>query len=295
MSVASDLVAPGHVWTAWSFDPPVIAGLVVLSALYARGVARMWKRAGVGRGVSIGQASCFAGGVFATAIALMSPIDRLGETLFAVHMLQHLVLMLVAAPLFAASAPILPTLLALGRHVQSFARRIERSRPGIMIGRTLKNPAVVFVLATIALWAWHLPGPYRTALENPWVHALEHASFVGTSMLFWWIVLTPAGRKVIDEGAAIFFVFVSGMPAAALGALLTFATVRLYPIHRAGVTLWGTTLLHDQQMAGLIMWIPAGVVYLGTAAILFLRWISASDANEMETEKGRKLGWLGEP
>ncbi|MFN2593323.1 MAG: cytochrome c oxidase assembly protein [Actinomycetota bacterium] len=294
MSLASDLVVPGQVAIAWSFDPPVLVALIVISALYAWGVARIWHRAGVGRGVSVNRVGCFAGGIVATFIALVSPIDRLGETLFSAHMVQHLILMLVAAPLFAASSPLLPTLLALGPRVQTFARRIERSRIGSFIARSVKAPAVVFVLSTLALWGWHMPGPYRAALENPWIHALEHASFVGTSMLFWWLILTPAGRKLIDRGAAIFFVFVSGMPAAALGALLTFATVKLYPIHEAGVRLWHTTLLHDQQMAGLIMWIPAGVLYIGTAAALFLRWMAAEASGGSEDDKERKLGWLGE-
>lgn len=293
MWAASGLVAPDRVGAAWSFDPPIVVGLAVVTLLYARGVARLW-RGGRGRGVSVQQAGCFAGAILATAIALISPIDRLGETLFAAHMVQHLILMLVAAPLFAVSRPMLPTVLALGRHFQGWSRKIERSAFGVGVARTLKSPAVVFVLSTIALWAWHLPGPYQAALGNPWLHALEHASFITTSMLFWWLVLTPAGREIIDRGAAIFFVFVSGMPAAALGALLTFASMKLYPVHEAGVRLWHTTLLHDQQMAGLIMWIPAGVVYLGTAAILFLRWLAAEERGALDTDDGRNLGWLGE-
>ncbi|MDQ3879081.1 MAG: cytochrome c oxidase assembly protein, partial [Actinomycetota bacterium] len=214
-------------------------------------------------------------------------------TLFAAHMVQHLVLMLVAAPLFSASRPLLPAVVALGHRFGSVARRIERSRFGAGIARALRSPVVVFVLSTIALWGWHLPGLYRAALEDPWIHALEHASFIGTSMLFWWLVLTTGGRKALSDGAAVLFVFVSGMPAAALGALLTFATVTLYPIHRSGARLWHTTLLHDQQMAGIIMWVPAGVVYIGTAAVLFLRWIAREERRE-ETDATRKLGWLVE-
>lgn len=293
MSLAAGLVAPGHVGGAWTWDPPVLAGLAVVSVLYGRGVARIWNRAGVARGVTVDNVCCFAGGLVATAVALISPIDRLGETLFSAHMVQHLILMLVAAPLFAAGSPLLPTLLALGPRVQAFARRVERSHLGSAVARALQTPAVVFVLSTVALWAWHLPGPYQAALEDPWLHAFEHLSFVGTAMLFWRLILTPAGRKVINDGAAVLFVFVSGMPAAALGALLTFATVRLYPVHQEGVRLWHTTLLHDQQVAGLIMWVPAGVIYIGTAAVLFLRWLSAEEARS-RGDGSRKLGWLGE-
>jgi cytochrome c oxidase assembly factor CtaG len=144
--------------------------------------------------------------------------------------------------------------------------------------RTLSRPVPVLVLHVTALYLWHLPVLYQAALNDDRLHALEHASFFGTAWLFWWLIVDEKGRRKLGDGAAVLFVFLAGLASGALGALLTFAPTALYPIQALGARAWGLTPLTDQQLAGLIMWVPAGVVYVLTAAVLFLRWMSVMDS-----------------
>jgi len=123
------------------------------------------------------------------------------------------------------------------------------------------------------LWAWHLPGPYQAALASDAVHAAEHASFLGTAVLFWWVVLSRPGRRRLAPGFAVLYLFAAALQGSALGALLTLAPAPLYPLQAAAAQVWGPGPLADQQLAGLIMWVPADLVYLGAAGALFMGWL----------------------
>lgn len=136
---------------------------------------------------------------------------------------------------------------------------------------------VVVAAQTVALWFWHFPRPYQAALANPALHALEHASFLGTAVCFWWVVLHPTGRRTLGFGAAIVYIGITLCESGALGALLMFSARAWYPMHAAGERLWGMTPLDDQRLAGLIMWIPASAVYVTAAAMLFLEWMRTDE------------------
>jgi cytochrome c oxidase assembly factor CtaG len=136
----------------------------------------------------------------------------------------------------------------------------------------LTVPAVVWGLHSAVLWIWHLPKPYQTALENEMLHVVEHASFVVVAILFWGLVLGRHSR--LSYGARIPLVFTTALQSAALGAILTFASTPLYPAHGDGPESWDLSPLADQQLAGAIMWIPMGAVYLVTMGVLFLRWFA---------------------
>ncbi len=241
---------------------------------YGAGVRSLWKRGGVGRGVSVMQAVSFAAGIASLLVIFSSPLDEMADALFSAHMVQHLVLILVAAPLCVAGAPLLPMLMALSpagrRAVGRWWHRRTMGRAAIHLGM---SPSVVFTAHMVALWFWHFPAPYQAALRNPALHALEHLSFFGTALLFWWVVATPVGRSRAKEGVGILMVAGTLMQSGVLGALLMFATTPWYPAHASGVRAWGMTLLEDQQLAGMIMWIPASLVYVAAAAWLFLRWM----------------------
>lgn len=271
-------LAPESVWTHWGGGLVELLLIAVPAAWYAIGVRALWRQAGTGRGVTRLQAASFAAGMLALFIALASPIDALAEALFSVHMLQHLLLILVAAPLCVLGAPLLPMLWALPRSARRrggdwWHRRAVLRR----VVYVATAPGMVFVLHTVALWFWHFPGPYQTALRDPFVHALEHLSFFGTALLFWWVVAQPAGRRRVSYPAAILLIGGTLMQSGALGAVLMFAHSPWYPAHGAGARAWGVTLLGDQQLAGLIMWIPAGFIYVGAAALLFLEWMRADE------------------
>lgn len=271
------IVSPARLWSYWSFDPPIVAGIVLLSAAYIVGLRRLWSR-GRGRGVTVWQSLCFAAGLVTLIVALVSPLDRLSHDLFAAHMVQHLLLVLVAAPLLVAGSVRTVLGLALPVSARRTVRTWERHRWSRAVTAPVTRPVPILVLHVTAIYSWHLPLLYQAALRSDAVHALEHLSFFGTAWLFWWLIIDSQGRAKLGDGGAVLFVFLGGLASGALGALLTFAPRALYPLQALGAGAWGLTPLQDQQLAGLIMWVPAGVFYVLTAAVLFLRWMSHMDA-----------------
>jgi putative membrane protein len=243
----------------WSWPPAALATLALAAVLYAYGVTRVWRVAGTGRGVSRREVAYYAAGLVALFLALCSPLDALGEQLFSAHMVQHLVLMLVAAPLLVFGAPQVAYAWAAPRRW----RRLVRV-PAV-------GPVGVVVVNIVAMWFWHLAGPYQAALSNEAVHATEHATFLAASALLWWGV-----RRWNGPTAAIVLTLTL-MQSGALGALLQFASTPWYPAHAAGAVAWGLTPLEDQQLAGLIMSVPAGVVYVGAAIAALYLWLAKTD------------------
>lgn len=271
------LVTPQDLWRSWSFDPAIVTGIALLAVAYAVGVRRLWSR-GRGRGITLSQAACFAAGIGVLVLALVSPLDRLSASLFSAHMIQHLLLILVAAPLLVAGAAGTAIGLALPLPARRTVRAWEHHGWTRAATGVLTRPVPVLLLHITALYLWHLPVLYQAALGNDTIHALEHGCFFGTAWLFWWLVIDEKGRRKLGNGPAVLFVFLAGLASGALGALLTFAPTALYPLQALGARGWGLTPLQDQQLAGLIMWVPAGVVYVLTAAVLFLKWMSEMDA-----------------
>ena len=275
------VVAPHDALSSWSAPPFEIALLLLTSAWYGFGVRSLWQHAGRGRGISPAQAGAFAGGVLVLFFALLSPLDAMSEALFSAHMVQHLLLLVVAAPLFVIGAPILPGMWALPLTTRKSVGKWWRKNPAVRsIIHRLTSPSSAFVLQSAALWFWHLPATYQLALRNPAVHAVEHLSFIAAAVLFWWTLIQPVGRRRVSIGGGILMIGGTLAQGAALGALLTFSTTVWYPAHTDGALLWGLSPLKDQQLAGLIMWVPAGLAYLGAAAVLFVRGMNA-DARQL--------------
>jgi cytochrome c oxidase assembly factor CtaG len=255
---------PHDLWSAWAFEPAVVAGLVAGAALYARGVRTLWRAAGPGRGIRRWRVACFAGGLAAVALALLSPIDTVGTALFSVHMVQHLLLIVVAAPLLVlgdGGTGILWSLSLDGRRGVGAWWRRQRALPALW--HRLRRPLVALALHLSALWLWHVPAAYDAALSNEAVHVAEHACFFLTALLFWYPVADPHRRARLGVGPATLYLFVAGLQGTLLGALITFARHPWYAAHYGTTVAWGLTPLEDQQIAGLVMWIPAGFVYLG--------------------------------
>jgi putative membrane protein len=254
---------PHDLWTAWTFAPTVIVGLVVACALYARGVRALWRAAGTGRGLPIWRTGCFGGGVAALALALLSPIDRVATALFAVHMIQHMLLVVVAAPLLVLGDVGTAALWALdidARRAVGAWWRAQRVLSGIW--HVLRRPVVAFTLHVAALWLWHVPALYDAALRHESVHVAEHASFLLTALLFWYPIADAHPRRRCGVGVATLYLFAAGLQCTLLGALITMSRRPWYFGHYATTAAWGLTPLEDQQLAGLVMWIPAGLVYL---------------------------------
>ncbi|MFL5577403.1 MAG: cytochrome c oxidase assembly protein [Gemmatimonadaceae bacterium] len=264
---------PHDLWTAWSAEPAVLGGLAVAAWLYARGVRALWRRAGRGRGIAPWRAGCYAGGLATLALALLSPVDRVSAALFSVHMVQHLLLTMVAAPLVVLGEPLAATLWALPagarRAVGRWWTRAPAARVARAAWRGAREPLVAWLLAVGALWAWHAPRLYESALRHRGVHALEHGAFFLTSLLFWWVLADRRARRRLGFGPAVLYLFAAGLQCTVLGALIALARRPWYLSHYDTTRPWGLTPLEDQQLAGLIMWVPAGLVYVGALVALF--------------------------
>jgi putative membrane protein len=221
--------------------------LVAVAALwYAAGVRRLWRRAGQGRGIARVQAASFAAGIALLAIAILSPLHEAAERLLWVHMVQHELLMVLAAPL-----------LVLGRPMQAFAHVVPLRLP-----RIFGDPLLAFAVHALAIWLWHLPPLFDAALASEAWHFVQHASFLASAVLFWWTIAARA------DLAALASLFGTMIYTGALGALLAFARAPWY----AGFAL------ADQQLAGLIMWVPAGLAYPAAALLIASRWLRRSAA-----------------
>ena len=230
--------------------------LAVSAVTYALGLARLWGHAGRGRGVSVTQASAFAAGLLTLLVALVTPLDPLGSMLFSAHMVQHELLMLVAAPM-----------LVLGRPLALWAWAMPQ-RWSRVVGRSLHHPAwrvpwlvmtgplAAWLLHALALWLWHVPVLFNAALNDSTVHAFQHGSFLVTALLFWWSVLSATTRK--EQGLALVSLFTTMVHTGALGALLTLARTPWYVHYFHTTSAFGINALEDQQLGGLIMWVPAG-------------------------------------
>ena len=255
-------------WSApWSWEPSIVLPLAILLLVYTLGAARRssWK-------ILKWRHTSFFSGWFALALALTSPIHELGEQLFSAHMLQHEILILVSAPLISAAHPAATLLWAFAPsqrvYVGGWIHSVESTRPL----RFITLPLAAWLLEAVALWIWHIPALYQATLTSDWVHAAQHLSFLLTAVLFW-SALYGVGRSVMGYGAATFYVFGTAVHCSALGALLTFSTVLWYPAYASTTRFWGLTPLEDQQVGGLIMWVPTAVVFILIGLVLFGKWI----------------------
>ncbi len=258
---------------SWSFEPWVLFCLLVSAVLYVVGVVRLWRRAGRGHGVSLLHAFAFAGGWLALAGALVTPIDSLSSALFSAHMVQHELLMLVAAPLLVLGRPLAGWAWALPRDWLRAVGGLFHHPAWRVPWLIVTSPFVAWLLHALALWLWHLPAFFDAALDDSAVHAVQHLSFLLMALLFWWSVLGATGRR--EQGVALVSLFTTMVHTGALGALLTFARMPWYAHYFVTTSLFGITALEDQQLGGLIMWVPAGGVYVVAGLWMAARWMKA--------------------
>jgi putative membrane protein len=291
---ASTPTAPSIAWTTWTWNPWVVGSLILAACLYLHGGRALRHTAVRERGVHRGESVAFWSGWCALGVALVSPVHALGAALFSAHMLQHEVLMLVAAPLLVLGRPLPLFLRALPLPWRRQLGKWGKSLRGSW--RVLTHPLAAWAVHAAALWVWHIPRLFQATLTSELAHAWQHLSFFGTALCFWWALLYRH-QGLQGYGVAVLAVFTTALHSSLLGALLTFAPTPWYPAYAHTTAAWGLTPLEDQQLGGLVMWIPAGVVYLLAALALGAGWLRAIERQGLRQAKGRILkgAWLGVP
>ena len=265
-----EALAPHEVWAAWNDDPLIVLGITAGVLLYVRGASRAsrWRedwRQPLG-----------ALGLVALALALLSPLDALANTLASAHMVQHIVLILVAAPLLVAGGVATTMRRALSPSLRPAARRAARASGIDSVVDAIRRPVPAWVLHAGALWLWHSASRYEAALRSHVLHGLEHLTFIATALLFWSAVLSPRASRRVPRGVALLLLFTMALQSVLLSALLTFAPTPWYDTYAATTQAWGLTPLVDQQLAGVTMWVPGGLIYLGIALAVLAGWFRES-------------------
>jgi putative membrane protein len=255
-------------WT-WNFEPWLVFLLLAAALAYAVGLRRLWGHAGRGRGVSTLQAWAFASGWLSLVAALVSPLDPLGSRLFSAHMVQHELLMVVAAPLLVVGRPLATWTWAMSPSLRRSVGRAFQRRGWVGLWTTLTDPLVAWALHALALWAWHIPAFFDAALENEGWHILQHFSFLGTALFFWWAVLGHDPRGRYGPGHSAAYLFTTMMHTSALGALLSLAPTPWYAPYVPLTGALGFDPVDDQQLGGLVMWVPAALAYVIAALWVF--------------------------
>jgi putative membrane protein len=265
-------LAPHDLWQAWSLEPAVMIGLGLTLWLYVAGCRAVWRSAGPSHGIRGWEAAWFAGGWLTLAAALVSPLHRLGGVVFSAHMAQHELLMAAAAPLLVLGRPIVAFLWAVPIN---WRRRLGAAASSTAISVSwafLTRPVVAWTVHAAAIWLWHVPALYQASLASELVHTVQHVSFLGSALLFWWALLRGREGR-LGLPTAIVYLFTTAVHTSLLGALLAFSSRVWYPIYQTSTVAWGLTSLEDQQLAGIIMWVPAGLAYLIAGLAVTGSWL----------------------
>jgi cytochrome c oxidase assembly factor CtaG len=259
--------------TSWTFAPIVLLALVGYAVVYGLRW-RTSRREGGARAAPTGRAVLWGAGVLSLFVALISPLDRLGEQLASMHMLQHL--------LIADIAPICFTLGLTKWILRPVTRRIHRiERAAGPFG----HPAFGVIAYVGAMWLWHIPAMYDAALSNGYVHTLEHLSFGAAGLLYWWHLLSPIRSRLRLAGMGpILYMASTKIAVGLLGILLAFAPNLLFSYDWSG-TRWGLSAIDDQHVAGLVMALEQSIVMGIALAYLFFRMLSESEAEDQRAER----------
>lgn len=267
----------------WTLDAWVTVPLLLALAWFSLGWLRLRRRSANPR-KHLRPALWFYAGWLVMAAALVSPLHAAGERSFTLHMLEHELLMLVAAPLLVLARPVGVALWALPDRWRAPVGGLHRRRWLGGAWRVLADPLVATVLQMLALWAWHAPALFDLALRSNGWHIAQHLSFVATALLFWNAMLE--GRRVRTRTVtAVACLFATAVVGGALGALMALSDSPWYEGYRAmGMAPFGLSPAEDQQFAGLLMWVPGGLIHVLAALLLLARWLRE------EPEPGRRAG-----
>jgi putative membrane protein len=259
----------------WTFDSWIVVPLTAFALAYAVGVVRLGLRTRYSRTRVNRRGLAATAGWLTLAGALVSPLHWLGEHLFTFHMIEHEIVMAISAPLIVVARPLGVLLWGLPTILRRRLGRLATLPPLRAAWRWATEGVNATVLHGIAIWAWHVPVLFDAAVENVMLHRLQHLSFFLTAVLFWWAVFWRCSR-----GVAAWHIFVTMTHTGVLGALMALAPRVIYSAQTQAAAKWGLSPLEDQQLAGIMMWIPAGTVYAGCALAMLTLWIRGADGGD---------------
>lgn len=261
----------GPLWTNWVLDATVVVGVFALAAWYIWATGPLNRRSpGVEeRPVSTGQRVAFLGGCLALLVALSPPLEDWAGLLLTAHMVQHVILTLVAPPLFLLGVPVW------------MWRPLLRWEWVARAGYVLTRPVVAIFLSGFAFIIWHIPDLYNLALINEPVHVFQHVTYLGTALLAWWPVLgrLPEWPRLHPLPMCLYF-FAQTLAGGIVGAFITVAEVPLYGYYATVPRAWEIGIGRDQQVAGLIMWLGVNAFYFLLITIVFLTWATREEAKD---------------
>ena len=279
----------------WDSALYIVIPIVLMAALYLIGRWRLGRRARYAP-LRKSRDLLYLAGILALVLALLSPIDVYAGDLFFMHMVQHLLLMMIAPPLLQLANP-------MSRILWAFPRGVRRR-----IGGTLNNagvlrlaiqgvsvPVIAWLIFVVTIWVWHTPATYNAALASESVHVLEHLTMFGAALIFWWPVIGPAPvRSRMPHPLRFLYLFLALFQNILLGAILTFAQGPVYSYYEATPDHWGIDGELDQQLGGVLMWIPGTMMYFTALALLFFTWLEqeerrAKRLQEMEEARRKHL------
>ncbi len=260
--------------TQWNLEPSIIIGTVLITGLYLYAIGPLRKRHFPNEPIMTGQTIAFLSGMLIMFLALVSPLDELGDSyLFSAHMIQHLCLTIIGPPLLLLGMP------------EWMVKKALSNRAIFQVAKVLTYPVVAFVLFNVDFWLWHAPPLYNATLENQSIHILEHLTFIVFGLCYWWPIFSPSkDLPPLPIGGQILYLFLSGMPSVLLGAGLTFSPP-LYAPYIAAPRIWGISAATDQQLGGLIMWVPVSIFYIVIMSVLFIRWMLQQEAKQQAKER----------
>jgi putative membrane protein len=246
----------------WSLHPTVIAGVLLLAALYFWGIGPARRKFSLGPAAEPWRPLCFVLGLAVMLVSLNGPIHDLSDSyLFSIHMSQHLLLTMVLPPLLIAGTP--------GWLMEPAVRR----KGARAVAKVLTHPVFGGLLFSVTLLVWHTVSAYDLMMRNHEVHVATHIMFMVTAVLFWWPVTSPmASLPALARPVGMLYLFLVQIPMQLLGAILTFADDPLYRWYTTAPRTWGLSLLDDQKLGGLLMWVPGNLWIWGAMSVLFFRW-----------------------
>ena len=267
-------VEPPFLLTQWNWQPSIIGGTLLIIGLYVYAVGPLREKLHLADEIPMRKAVAFLLGVNLMFLSLFSPLDALGDRyLFSAHMLQHLILTFVGPPLMLVGTP--------GWLIQP----LLRNRTILRLGKIITAPVVAFTLFNADFFLWHAPALYDATLFNENLHILEHLTFIVFGVIYWWPIFSPVkvGLPRLSLGGQVLYLFFGAMPSVLLGAGLTFSPP-LYAPYIYAPRIWGISPATDQQLGGLLMWIPVSLLTIAIMSVLFIRWMQQQDQKQREME-----------